>query len=101
MLTQYVALPKEVQSEMTWLISPREEIYKWEEWVRVTRDVIRREGFYDGVDEVIMDKLIEMKLTAEGSEEFAEELIDYVCSEGDGIRKNNRLIGTTEAPEGG
>jgi len=103
MLTQYVTLPKEVQNKVAWLISLKGEIYKWQEWVRVgqvTRDVIRREGFYDGVDEVVMDKLIEMNLTSAGSEEFAEVLIDYVRSEGEGIHKDDRLIGTTEVLEG-
>jgi hypothetical protein len=103
MLTQYVTLPKEVQGKVAWLISLKGEIYKWQEWVhigQVTRDVIRREGFYDGVDVVLMDELIEKKLTAEGSEEFAEVLIDYVRLEGEGIFKDNRLVGTTEALEG-
>lgn len=103
MLTQYITLPKEVQSKVAWLISLKEEIYKWQEWVQigqVTRDVIRREGFYDGVDVVLMDKLIDRGLTTGGSEEFAEVLIDYVRSEGEGIPKSNRLVGTTEVLEG-
>jgi len=103
MLTQYVTLPKEVQSKVAWLISLKGELYKWQEWVRVgqvTRDVIRREGFYDGVDEVLMDKLIERGLTTEDSEEFAEVLIDYARSEGEGIARENRLVGTTEVLEG-
>jgi hypothetical protein len=103
MLTQYVTLPKEVQGKVAWLISLKGEIYKWQEWVhigQVTRDVIRREGFYDGVDVVLMDELIEKKLIAEGSEEFAEVLIDYVRLEGEGIFKDNRLVGTTETLEG-
>lgn len=103
MLTQYVTLPKEVQSKVAWLISLKGEIYKWQEWVQigqVTRDVIRREGFYDGVDLVLMDKLIKSGLTTKKSEEFAETLIDYVRSEGEGISKDNRLVGTTEVLEG-
>ena len=103
MLDQYVRLPKEVQSKVAWLISLRGEIYKWQEWVQVgqvTRDVIRREGFYEGVDDILMDKFIEMGLTTQGSEEFTEELIDYVKSEGGGIHKDDRLVGTTEVLEG-
>jgi len=103
MLNQYVTLPKEVQSKVAWLIQLKGEIYKWQEWVQmgqVTREVIRREGFYDGVDEVLIDRFIEMGLTTKGSEEFAEELIDYVSSEGEGIDKDNRLLGTTEVLEG-
>lgn len=103
MLEQYVILPKEVQNKVAWLIELKEEIYKWQEWVRigqVTRDVIRREGFYEGVDEVLMDKLIELNLTTKGSEEFAEVLIDYVSAEGEGIRKEDRVVGTTEVLEG-
>jgi hypothetical protein len=62
--------------------------------------VIRQEGFYDGVDVVLMDKLIERGLTTKRSEEFSEALIDYVCTEGEGISKGHRLIGTTEVLEG-
>jgi hypothetical protein len=103
MLDQYRTLPKEVKSKVDWLIPLKEEIHKWKEWVQigqVTRDVIRTEGFYEGVDDVLMDRLISMDLTTEGSEEFAEELIDYVSSEGEGIHKENRLVGTTEVLEG-
>jgi hypothetical protein len=92
-----------VQSKVGWLISLKEEIYKWQEWVQmgqVARDVIRQEGFYDGIDVILMDRLIERGLTTEESEEFSEALIDYVSAEGEGILKNNRLLGTTEALEG-
>lgn len=103
MLDQYEILPKEVQGKMAWLRPLKKEIYKWREWVQigqVTRDTIRREGFYDGVNEVLMDRLIEMDLTTEGSEEFTEALVDYVSAEGEGICKDSRLVGTTEVLEG-
>ena len=103
MLDQYERLPKEVQSKVAWLFSLKKEIYKWQEWIQIgqiTRDVIRKEGFYEGVDEIVMDRLIQEDLTADGSEEFAETLIDYVSLEGKGIQWNNRLIGTTEVLEG-
>ncbi len=103
MLDQYEELPKEVQRKVAWLIPLKGEIRKWQEWVQigqVTRDVIRKEGFYDRVDEVLMDRLIQMDLTTEGSEEFAEALIDYVSSEGEEIHRDNRLVGTTEVLEG-
>jgi hypothetical protein len=103
MFDQYEILPKEVQGKVTWLRPLKKEIYKWREWVRigqVTRDTIRREGFYDGVNEVLMDRLIEMDLTTEGSEEFTEVLVDYVSAEGEGICKDSRLVGTTEVLEG-
>lgn len=103
LLDQYEKLPEQVQAKVAWLLSLKEEIYKWDEWARIgqaTRDVIRTKGFYDGVEEVLMDKLIEMNLTAEASEEFAEALIDYVSAEGKGISKKNRLVGSTEALEG-
>src|ERR1700746_1969605 len=48
----------------------------------------------------LIDKLIEKNLTSKESEEFAEVLIDYVRAEGEGISKDNRLVGTTEALEG-
>ena len=103
MLTQYVTLPKEVQRKVAWLISLKGEIHKWQEWVQigqVTRDLIRREGFYDGVDEALMDRLVEMRLTTEETGEFTEALVDYVRSEGEGIPRDNRLVGTTEVLEG-
>lgn len=103
MLDQYEKLPKEVQSKVAWLFSLKREIYKWQEWIQIsqiTRDVIRKEGFYEGVDEKVMDRLIQADLTADGSEEFAETLIDYVSVEGKGIPWDNRLIGTTEVLEG-
>lgn len=103
MLDQYEILPKEVQSKVTWLRPLKKEIRKWREWVQigqVTRDIIRREGFYDGVNEVLMDRLIQMDLIAEGSEEFTEVLVDYVSAEGEGICRENRLVGTTEVLEG-
>src|SRR3990167_10229187 len=87
-LAQYDTLPKEVQRKVAWLIPMKREIRKWQEWVQigqVTRDLIRREGFYDGADEALMDKLIEMNLTTEETEEFSEVLVDYVRSEGEGI----------------
>lgn len=102
-LTQYDTLPKEVQHKVEWLMSMKGEIRKWQEWVQigqVTRDLIRREGFYDGAEEVLMDRLIEMNLTSEQTEEFTEELVDYVRSEGEGIHRDNRLVGTTEVLEG-
>lgn len=102
-IDQYDTLPKEVQSKVAWLLSLKREICKWREWIQIgqiTRDVIRQEGFYEGVDEIVMDKLIQGDLTAAVSEEFAETLIDYVSFEGKGIQWNNRLIGTTEVLEG-
>ncbi len=103
MLAQYDTLPKEVQRKVAWLIPMKREIRKWQEWVQisqVTRDQIRREGFYDGADEALMDRLIAMNLTSEETEEFTEILVDYVRSEGEGIHRDNRLIGTTEVLEG-
>lgn len=103
MLNQYVLLPKEVQCKVSWLMPLKREIRKWQEWVQigqVTRDLIRKEGFYDGADEALMDRLIERGLTTDGTEEFTEVLIDYVRSEGEGIHKDNRLVGTTEVLEG-
>jgi hypothetical protein len=102
-LTQYKTLPKEVQRKVAWLIPMEREMRKWQGWVQigqVTRDLIRREGFYDGADEALMDKLIEMGLTTDETEEFTEALIDYVRSEGEGIHRDNRLVGTTEVLEG-
>jgi hypothetical protein len=103
MLNQYVILPKEVQRKVSWLMPLKREIRKWQEWVQigqVTRDLIRREGFYDGADEALMDRLIEKGLTTDETEEFTEVLVDYVRSEGEGIHKDNRLVGTTEVLEG-
>jgi hypothetical protein len=102
-LDQYETLPKEVQRKVSWLIPLKKEIRKWHEWVQigqVTRDQIRREGFYDGADEALMDRLIEMGLTTEETAEFTEALVDYVRSEGEGIRRDSRLVGTTEVLEG-
>ena len=102
-LNQYVALPEEVQHKVSWLMPLNKELRKWQGWVQiaqVTRDLIRREGFYDGADEVLMDTLIKMGLTSEETEEFTEVLVDYVRSEGEGIHSDNRLVGTTEVLEG-
>jgi hypothetical protein len=103
MLNQYVILPEEVQIKVSWLMPLKREIRKWQEWVQigqVTRDLIRKDGFNDGADETLMDRLIERKLTTEETEEFTVSLIDYVRSEGEGIHKDNRLVGTTEVLEG-
>jgi hypothetical protein len=103
MLNQYVILPEEVQRSVSWLMPLNRAIRKWQEWVQigqVTRDLIRREGFYEGADEVLMDKLIERGLTNEETAEFTEVLVDYVSAEGAGIHKDNRLVGTTEVLEG-
>ncbi|MES2345651.1 MAG: hypothetical protein V4494_06935 [Chlamydiota bacterium] len=103
MLAQYDTLPKEVQRKVAWLIPMKREVHKWQEWVQigqVTRDQIRREGFYDGADEALMDRLIAMNLTSEETEEFTEALVDYVRSEGEGVHRDNRVVGTTEVLEG-
>lgn len=103
LLNQYVILPKEVQSKVSWLMPLKREIRKWQGWVQIgqeTRDLIRREGFYDGADEALMDRLIEKGLTTEETEEFTETLVDYVRFEGEGIHKDSRLVGTTEVLEG-
>lgn len=103
MLNRYVSLPKEVQRNVSWLMPLKREIRQWQEWVQIgqeTRDLIRRDGFYDGADEVLMDRLIEKDLTSDETEEFTEVLVDYVRSEGEGIHKDNRLVGTTEVLEG-
>ena len=47
-----------------------------------------------------MDKLIERGLTTKETGEFTEALVDYVRSEGEGIHRDNRLVGTTEVLEG-
>lgn len=47
-----------------------------------------------------MDRLIERGLTTDETEEFTEVLVDYVRFEGEGIHKDNRLVGTTEVLEG-
>jgi hypothetical protein len=102
-LDQYEILPEEVRNKVVWLLPLRESIHKWQEWVQigqVTRDVVRKEGFYEGVDEILMDKLIEMKLVADTSEGFTEILLDYVNAESRGVLTSERLVGTTEALEG-
>lgn len=102
-LNQYGILPEAVQCKVSWLMPLKKEIYKWREWVQigqVTRDLIRREGFYEGADEVLMDKLIAMGLTTGETAEFTEALVDYVSFEGNGIHKDDRLVGSTEALEG-
>jgi hypothetical protein len=61
MLNQYIVLPGEVQCKVSWLMPLKREIRKWREWVQigqVTRDLIRREGFYEGAEEALMDKII-------------------------------------------
>lgn len=103
MLNQYVILPEEVQRKVSWLMPLKREIRKWQEWVQigqVTRDLIRRDGFYEGADEALMDRLIERGLTTEETGEFTEALVDYVRFEGEGIHRDNRLVGTTEVLEG-
>jgi hypothetical protein len=66
-------LPARPDKTINWLMPLKREIRKWQEWVQigqVTRNLIRRDGFYDGADEALMDKLIERNLTSEETEEF-------------------------------
>ena len=102
-LDQYVKLPKEVQIKTNWLMEIKEEIYRWQDWVQIgqiTRNIVRTKGFYEGIDEVLMNCLIKRKLTTKRSEEFAETLIDYLKEEGKGISEKDCLIGSSEVLEG-
>lgn len=102
MLQQYDGLQQKVQERTSWLLSLKQDIFQWREWVQigqVTRDVIRKEGFYEGVENLLMDRIIEMNLS-ESSQDLIETLVDYVSAESEGIHYNERMIGTTEALEG-
>lgn len=101
-LQKYDELPKQVREKTAWILQLREDVYLWKEWLQigqVARDTIRTEGFYEGVEELFMDRIIELRLS-KASEEFTEVLVDYIGAESQGISYNRRMIGSTEALEG-
>jgi hypothetical protein len=101
-LLRYSELPKKVREQTAWILPLKENIFLWKEWLQIgqmTRDTIRKEGFYEGVEEVLMDRIIALKLS-ERSEELIQVLIDYVEAESEGIVYEKRMIGSTEALEG-
>ena len=101
-LKDYAGLPQEVREKTSWLLPLHRDLLLWQEWVQVgkiTRDVIRTEGFYEGVEVLLMDRIIGMNLSKE-SEELTEVLVDYVQAEGAGIAYDARVVGTTESLEG-
>lgn len=101
-LKQYEDLPTKVQEKITWLLPLKHDIYLWKEWLQiggVARDTIRTEGFYEGVELLFMDRIIELNLS-NASEEFTKNMVDYISAEGTGISYEKRMIGSTEALEG-
>jgi hypothetical protein len=101
-IQQYEELPAQVREKTAWLSPLKQDIRLWREWLQigqVTRDTIRTEGFYEGVEDLLIDRIIELKLS-EASEDFTKALVDYVSSESAGIAYNGRMIGSTEALEG-
>ena len=101
-LGQYDELPEKVREKTVWILPLKHEICLWREWLQigqVTRDVVRTKGFYEGVEELLMDRIIELKLS-KASEEFTEALVDYVSAESKGITYDKRVIGSTEVLEG-
>ena len=77
-------------------------IFLWNEWIQIgqtTRDTIRVEGFHEEVNELLMDRIIGLRLSR-ASDELAEDLVDYVVAESEGIAYEKRLLGSTEALEG-
>jgi hypothetical protein len=101
-LKQYDQLPTKVQEKTKWLHSLTKELALWKEWLQIgqiTRDVIRKEGFYEGVEDKVMDRIIALNLS-EASEELTQSLINYISEESEGISYERRMVGSTEALEG-
>ena len=101
-LQRYDQLPEKVREKTSWVLSLKKEICLWREWVQigqVTRDVIRTCGFYEGVENVLSDRILQLKLSA-ASDELANDLVDYVIEESAGIAYEKRMIGSTESLEG-
>ncbi|WP_194846996.1 hypothetical protein [Candidatus Neptunochlamydia vexilliferae] len=101
-LQKYDELPTKVREKTAWILPIKKDVLLWKEWLeigRITRDIVRKEGFYEGVEYLLMDQIIKMNLS-ESSNEFAEILVDYVSAESSGIFYEKRMIGSTEALEG-
>ena len=101
-LSHYDDLPTKVREQTAWILPLKQDIFLWKEWVQIgqtTRETIRVEGFYDGVEELLMDRIIGLKLS-EASDELTADLVDYVEAESEGISYETRLLGSTESLEG-
>lgn len=101
-IQEYEQLPEKVRETTAWILPLKQDICLWREWLQigqVTRDTIRTEGFYEGVENLLMDRIIGLKLS-NASDEFTEALVDYVSTESSGITYDKRTIGSTEALEG-
>lgn len=101
-LRQYGDLPAKVREQTAWLLPLKPDLLLWQEWLQigaVTRQLVRTDGFYEGVSESLIDQIIALKLS-EASEEFTHALVDYVEAESAGITYEQRMLGSTEALEG-
>jgi hypothetical protein len=101
-LDRYNDLPQEVRKKTAWILPLKQELLLWKEWLQIgqlTRHTIRTEGFYEGVNELVMDRIIELKLS-DTSNELSEVIVDYIEAESEGIAYEKRVLGSTEALEG-
>lgn len=100
-LLHYVEFSKEAKSKLSWLREYENQLEYWGQLVevgRVSRDFIRKNGFYFECSEQLEDLLMGMELLP-NAHQFACDLISFVEEEGDKVPQGKRVIGSSEIVE--
>lgn len=97
---QYVT-PERLEEKLAWLREYRADIHQWSEYQRIidsTLEVVRHEGYFEGITPRLKDKLGQTHCTDKGTE-LCAELIDFAQEQSKAVRPGERLPGSSEILE--
>jgi hypothetical protein len=101
-LNRYNELPSKVREKTAWLLPLEKNVSLWNEWIQIgqiARDTVRIQGFYEGVSDLFINRVIARNLS-HASKGLVDSLSEYLFEESKGISYEQRMIGSTESLEG-
>jgi hypothetical protein len=90
-----------LEAKFGWLREFRQDLDTWLEWHAITEttlDVVRREGYAQGVASLVADQS-RLQVKSEAGEILQSELVTFVATQSSKARRGTRLPGSTEILE--
>lgn len=94
-------IPLPALNKLKWIFDYQKEIAHWHQWIIIgqeTRNEIRQQGFGEGAEDRLTNKLRSIQMT-KTSESLAYNFIDYVAFESSKLSSGEKSLGSTEVIE--
>lgn len=92
-----------LKEKLGWLDDYKNDIEYWNAMLTMatlTENYVRKKGFYNGLDEVLSNKLDkQLKISNIALNQFRKDILKYVRHESSKARPNERLLGSSEIIE--